>query len=190
MLGADTPIRLRLLEIPQGVRAAEGAALELEDCAFELLESVDVFDDPREAFAGANIGMLIGARLRGAGMERSDLLEANGAIFSEQGKAINDNAADDIKVVVVGNPANTNALIAASYAPDVPMERFTALTRLDHHRALAQLAAATHSRISDIERLAIWGNHSASQYPDVTNATLLDVRLLKCSKTVVRMKSG
>ncbi|QRZ60898.1 malate dehydrogenase [Rothia sp. ZJ932] len=173
MLGADTPVRLRLLEIPpRGVKAAEGAAMELEDCAFELLESVDIFDDPQQAFEGANIGMLIGAHPRTAGMERADLLEANGAIFSQQGAAISKSAADDIKVVVVGNPANTNALIAASHAPDVPSERFTALTRLDHHRALAQLAAATNTRVSDIKKLAIWGNHSASQYPDVFNARI------------------
>lgn len=172
MLGDDTPLRLRLLEIPQGVKAAEGAAMELDDCAFELLESVDVFDDPAQAFEGSNIGMLIGSRPRTAGMERGDLLEANGAIFSVQGKAINDHAAEDIKVVVVGNPANTNALICASHAPDVPADRFTALTRLDHHRAQAQLAHATGSRVGDIEGLAIWGNHSATQYPDVFNATI------------------
>lgn len=172
MLGPDTPVRLRLLEIPQGVKAAEGAAMELDDCAFDLLESVDVFDDPHQAFEGANIGMLIGSRPRTAGMERGDLLEANGAIFSTQGQAINAHAADDIKVVVVGNPANTNALICASHAPDIPAERFTALTRLDHHRALAQLALATGARVSDIEGLAIWGNHSATQYPDVFNATI------------------
>lgn len=172
MLGPDTPVLLRLLEIPQGVKAAEGAAMELDDCAFDLLESVDVFDDPHQAFEGANIGMLIGSRPRTAGMERGDLLEANGAIFSTQGQAINAHAADDIKVVVVGNPANTNALICASHAPDIPAERFTALTRLDHHRALAQLALATGARVSDIEGLAIWGNHSATQYPDVFNATI------------------
>ncbi len=172
MLGPDTPIRLRLLEIPAGLQAAEGVALELTDCAFPLLESIDISDQAETAFEGANLALLIGSRPRTKGMERADLLEANGGIFSTQGRAINEKAADDIKVLVVGNPANTNALIAASHAPDVPSRRFTALTRLDHQRALAQLAAATDSRPQDIEGLAIWGNHSASQYPDLFQARI------------------
>src|SRR5690606_30599793 len=141
LLGADTPVRLRLLEIPQAVRAAEGTALELQDGAFPLLAGVDIFDDPRKAFDGVNIALLVGARPRTKGMERGDLLEANGGIFKPQGEAINAGAADDVKVLVVGNPANTNALIAQQHAPDVPAERFTAMTRLDHNRAKAQLAA-------------------------------------------------
>lgn len=172
MLGPDTPVNLRLLEIPAGVKAAEGVALELTDCAFPLLNSVEMTDQPEVGFEGANIALLIGSRPRTKGMERADLLEANGGIFSVQGRSINDHAADDVKVAVVGNPANTNALIAASHAPDLPLERFTALTRLDHHRALGQLAAATGAAVSDIEGLAIWGNHSASQYPDVFQATV------------------
>ena len=172
MLGADTPVRLRLLEIPQGVKAAQGTAMELDDCAFPLLESIDIFDDPRAGFEGANVALLVGARPRTAGMERGDLLEANGGIFKPQGEAINSAAADDIRVLVVGNPANTNALIAASHAPDVPAERFTAMTRLDHNRALSQLAARTGASVKDIERLTIWGNHSATQYPDVFHATV------------------
>src|SRR5436305_2070640 len=138
--GADTPVRLRLLEIPQAVKATEGTAMELDDCAFPLLTGIDITDDPKTAFDGANIALLVGARPRTKGMERGDLLEANGGIFKPQGKAINDHAADDIKVLVVGNPANTNALIAQAAAPDVPAERFTAMTRLDHNRALTQLA--------------------------------------------------
>lgn len=172
MLGPDTPVRLRLLEIPAGLQAAEGVALELTDCAFPLLESIDISDQAETAFEGANLALLIGSRPRTKGMERADLLEANGGIFSTQGRAINERAADDIKVLVVGNPANTNALIAASHAPDVPSRRFTALTRLDHQRALAQLATATASRPQDIEGLAIWGNHSASQYPDLFQARI------------------
>ncbi|MCP3425560.1 malate dehydrogenase [Rothia sp. AR01] len=172
MLGADRPVRLRLLEIPSSLEAAEGTALELQDGAFPLLESVDVFDDPVRAFDGVQAGLLIGSRPRGPGMERSELLEANGAIFSAQGAAINAGAAEDVRVVVVGNPANTNALIAASHAPDVPLERFTALTRLDHHRAVAQLALATGSPVGSVRRVSIWGNHSASQVPDVDHAEI------------------
>src|SRR5690349_6809187 len=171
MLGADTPVRLHLLEIPQGVRAAEGAALELQDAAFPLLHGVEVFDQPTPAFEGAEIAMLVGARPRTAGMERGDLLAANGGIFGPQGAAINAGAADGIRVVVVGNPANTNALIAAAHAPDVPADRFTALTRLDHNRALAQLAPTVGTPVSDIRDLTIWGNHSATQFPDVAHAT-------------------
>ena len=172
MLGTDTPVRLRLLEIPQGVKAAEGTAMELEDCAFPLLESIDIFDEPRAGFEGANVALLVGARPRTAGMERGDLLEANGGIFKPQGEAINAGAAQDVRVLVVGNPANTNALIAASHAPDIPAERFTAMTRLDHNRALSQLAGRTGASVKDIERLTIWGNHSATQYPDVFHATV------------------
>lgn len=172
MLGEDTPVRLRLLEIPQAVKAAEGTAMELADCAFPLLESVDIFDDARAAFDGVNIALLVGARPRGPGMERGDLLEANGGIFKPQGEAINAGAADDVRVLVVGNPANTNALIAQAHAPDVPAQRFTAMTRLDHNRALSQLAARTGVGVKDIDRVTIWGNHSATQYPDVFHATI------------------
>ncbi|NYH80679.1 malate dehydrogenase [Actinopolyspora biskrensis] len=167
LVGPDTPIKLKLLEIPQAVKAAEGTAMELTDCAFPLLHSIDVTDDTREAFDGTNIGLLVGARPRAKGMERGDLLEANGGIFKPQGEAINANAAEDVRVLVVGNPANTNALIAQSHAPDVPAERFTAMTRLDHNRALAQLAAKLGVGVDEIRRLAIWGNHSATQYPDL-----------------------
>ncbi|MGH3703896.1 MAG: malate dehydrogenase [Agromyces sp.] len=171
MLGPDTPVRLNLLEIPQGVRAAEGAALELQDSAFPLLSHVEVYDDANSAFSGANVALLVGARPRTAGMERGDLLTANGGIFGPQGAAINAGAADDVRVVVVGNPANTNALIASAHAPDVPAERFTALTRLDHNRALGQLAATVDTPVGDIRGVTIWGNHSATQFPDVAHAT-------------------
>ncbi|WP_370414482.1 malate dehydrogenase [Streptomyces fradiae] len=172
LLGADVPVKLRLLEIPQGVKAAEGTAMELDDCAFPLLKGIDIFDDPNKGFEGANIGLLVGARPRGPGMERGDLLAANGGIFKPQGEAIAAHAADDIKVLVVGNPANTNALIAQSAAKGVPAERFTAMTRLDHNRALTQLAQKTGSSVTDIKRLTIWGNHSATQYPDIFNAEI------------------
>ncbi|GAA2515024.1 malate dehydrogenase [Streptomyces gobitricini] len=172
LLGADVPVKLRLLEIPQGLKAAEGTAMELDDCAFPLLRGIEITDDPNVAFDGANVALLVGARPRTKGMERGDLLEANGGIFKPQGKAINDNAADDIKVLVVGNPANTNALIAQAAAPDVPAERFTAMTRLDHNRAISQLAAKTGAAVSDIKRLTIWGNHSATQYPDIFHAEI------------------
>ena len=172
MLGPDTPVRLRLLEVPQAVKAAEGTAMELEDCAFPLLAGVDIFDDAAAAFNGANIGLLVGARPRGAGMERADLLEANGGIFGPQGAAINAGAADDIRVLVVGNPANTNALIASSHAPDVPAERFTAMMRLDHNRALAQLAAKAGVGVGEVRNVTIWGNHSAKQYPDIAHAVV------------------
>ncbi|WP_233265530.1 malate dehydrogenase [Leifsonia sp. AG29] len=172
LLGPDVPVRLKLLEIPQGLRAAEGTALELEDGAFPLLRSIEVTDDGRAAFDGTNIALLVGARPRGPGMERADLLEANGAIFGPQGEAINAGAADDVRVLVVGNPANTNALIAAAHAPDVPAERFTAMTRLDHNRAVAQLARRVEAPVSSVEGVIIWGNHSASQYPDITHATV------------------
>ncbi|MCX5212482.1 malate dehydrogenase [Kitasatospora sp. NBC_00240] len=170
LLGADVPVNLRLLEIPQGLKAAEGVAMELDDCAFPLLRDITITDNAATAFDGANVALLVGARPRTAGMERGDLLSANGGIFGPQGKAINDNAADDIKVLVVGNPANTNALIAQRNAPDVPAERFTAMTRLDHNRAVAQLAKKTGVTVNDVKKLTIWGNHSATQYPDIFHA--------------------
>ncbi|MEU8384452.1 malate dehydrogenase [Streptosporangium sp. NPDC048865] len=170
LLGADVPVTLSLLEIPQAVKAAEGTAMELDDCAFPLLSGIEVTDDPNVAFNGANVALLVGARPRSKGMERGDLLQANGGIFGPQGKAINDNAADDIRVLVVGNPANTNALIAQQHAPDVPAERFTAMTRLDHNRALSQLAAKLGVPVTEIKKMTIWGNHSATQYPDLFHA--------------------
>lgn len=170
LLGPDTPVRLRLLEIPQAVKAAEGTAMELDDCAFPLLQGIDISDDANVAFDGTNVALLVGARPRTKGMERGDLLEANGGIFAPQGKAINDHAADDVRVLVVGNPANTNALIAQSAAPDVPAERFTAMTRLDHNRAVAQLAKKLDVSLTEIRRMTIWGNHSATQYPDLFHA--------------------
>jgi malate dehydrogenase len=170
LLGADVPVKLRLLEITPALPAAEGTAMELNDGAFPLLQSIDISDDPNVAFDGANVALLVGARPRTKGMERGDLLEANGGIFKPQGKAINDHAAADIKVLVVGNPANTNALIAQAAAPDVPAERFTAMTRLDHNRALSQLSAKTGVPVSEIRKLTIWGNHSATQYPDIFHA--------------------
>jgi len=172
LLGADVPVRLRLLEITPALKSAEGTAMELDDCAFPLLTGIDITDDPRAAFDGANVALLVGARPRTAGMERGDLLEANGGIFKPQGEAINAGAADDIRVLVVGNPANTNALIAASHAPDVPKSRFTAMTRLDHNRALAQLATKAGVSVTDIKHLTIWGNHSATQYPDIFHASI------------------
>lgn len=172
LLGEQTPVRLRLLEIPAAVSSLEGVAMELEDGAFPLLSSIDISDDPWVGFDGANVAVLVGSRPRTAGMERADLLAANGPIFTDQGSAINANGADDIKVLVVGNPANTNAFIAMSNAPDVPAERFTALTRLDHNRAIAQVAKKTGAAAADIARVAIWGNHSATQYPDLSHATV------------------
>ncbi|MEU5989081.1 malate dehydrogenase [Spirillospora sp. NPDC047418] len=172
LLGADVPVRLRLLEIPPAVKAAEGTAMELDDCAFPLLSGIDIFDDATKAFDGVNVALLVGARPRTKGMERGDLLEANGGIFKPQGEAINAGAADDVKVLVVGNPANTNALIAQSHAPDVPAERFTAMTRLDHNRALAQLSKKAGVSVADIKKMTIWGNHSATQYPDIFHAEI------------------
>ena len=169
MLGPDTQISLRLLEIPDAIKAAEGTAMELEDCAFPLLRGIDISDNPNEAFDGTNIGLLVGARPRSKGMERADLLEANGGIFKPQGEALNSHAADDIKVLVVGNPANTNCLIAMSHAPDIPSERFTAMMRLDHNRAIAQLASHLERPVTDIKRMTVWGNHSPTQYPDLVN---------------------
>ena len=172
LLGPDQRINLRLLEIPQAVKAAEGTAMELFDSAFPNLGSVDIFDDPEQAFEGANIAFLVGSMPRKAGMERSDLLSANGGIFGPQGEALNAGAADDIKVLVVGNPANTNALIAASHAKDIPASRFTAMTRLDHNRALAQLASKAECHVTDLDKVTVWGNHSSTQYPDITQATV------------------
>jgi malate dehydrogenase len=170
LLGANTPVKLSLLEITPALKAAEGTAMELDDCAFPLLRGIEISDDPNVAFDGTNVALLVGARPRTAGMERGDLLQANGGIFGPQGKAINDHAADDIRVLVVGNPANTNALIAQSAAPDVPAERFTAMTRLDHNRAISQLATKLAAPVSEIKKMTIWGNHSATQYPDLFHA--------------------
>jgi malate dehydrogenase len=170
LLGQDTPVALSLLEIPAAVKAAEGTAMELDDCAFPLLRSIDIHDDPSQAFDGVNIALLVGARPRSKGMERGDLLEANGGIFKPQGQALNEHAASDLKVLVVGNPANTNCLIAQSNAPDIPRERFTAMMRLDHNRAIAQVAKKAGASISDVTNMTIWGNHSATQYPDVFHA--------------------
>src|SRR5829696_6739357 len=170
LLGPDEKIRLRLLEIEPALQAAEGTAMELYDCAFPLLESVDITADPGEAFESANLALLIGARPRQKGMERADLLEANGAIFKPQGEAINAGAADDVRILVVGNPANTNALIAMNNAPDVPRERFTAMTRLDENRAVAMLAQKLEVGVEDVQDLAIWGNHSPTMFPDLFNA--------------------
>ncbi|MFC2778636.1 malate dehydrogenase [Actinomyces sp.] len=172
LLGPDQRVNLRLLEIPPAVKAAEGTAMELFDSAFPTLGSVDIFDDPKAAFEGANIAFLVGSMPRKAGMERADLLSANGGIFGPQGEALNAGAAEDIKVLVVGNPANTNALIAASHAPDIPSSRFTAMTRLDHNRALAQLATKAGCHVTDIDKVTVWGNHSSTQYPDLTQATV------------------
>jgi malate dehydrogenase len=172
LLGPDEKVRLRLLEIEPALKAAEGTAMELVDCAFPLLEAIDITSDPNEAFDGTNVGLLIGARPRTKGMERADLLEANGAIFKPQGQAINGHAADDVKILVVGNPANTNALIAMNNAPDVPNERFTAMTRLDENRAVAQLANKLEVPVTAVENLVVWGNHSPTMFPDLFNATV------------------
>ena len=172
LLGPDQRVNLRLLEIPPAIKAAEGTAMELFDSAFPTLGSVDIFDDAKAAFEGANIAFLVGSMPRKAGMERADLLSANGGIFGPQGEALNAGAAEDIKVLVVGNPANTNALIAASHAPDIPSSRFTAMTRLDHNRALAQLATKAGCHVTDIDKVTVWGNHSSTQYPDLTQATV------------------
>jgi malate dehydrogenase len=170
LLGKDTPVELRLLEITPALKALEGVVMELDDCAFTTLAGVEIGDDANTVFDGVNLALLVGARPRTKGMERADLLEANGAIFTTQGKALNEVAADDIRIGVTGNPANTNALIALSNAPDIPRERFSALTRLDHNRALSQLAAKTGTTVGDITKLTIWGNHSATQYPDIFHA--------------------
>ena len=170
MLGEDQPVILQLLDITPAMDALKGVAMELEDCAFPLLSDIVRTDDPNEAFGDISYALLVGARPRSKGMERKDLLEANGGIFKPQGKALSDNAASDVKILVVGNPANTNALIAMNNAPNIPNERFTAMTRLDHNRAIAQLAAKTGTTVSDITKMTIWGNHSATQYPDLFHA--------------------
>jgi malate dehydrogenase len=170
LLGPEQPVALSLLEIPDAVKAAEGTAMELVDCAFPLLSGIDISDDPKQAFDGVNIALLVGARPRSKGMERSDLLEANGGIFKPQGEALAEHAAPDIHVLVVGNPANTNCLIAQQNAQDIPAERFTAMTRLDHNRAIGQLASKTGAAVRDITNMTIWGNHSATQYPDISHA--------------------
>jgi malate dehydrogenase len=170
MLGPEEKIDLRLLEIPQAVKAAEGTALELQDCAFPLLASVEIFDDPLKAFDGVNVALLVGARPRTKGMERADLLEANGQIFKPQGEALSAGAADDVRILVVGNPANTNALIAMSNAADIPRERFSAMTRLDENRAVAQLAEKLNVGVEDVQDLVVWGNHSPTMFPDLFNA--------------------
>ena len=170
MLGPDEKIELRLLEIPDAVRAAEGTALELEDCAFPLLQSTDIHDDPVQAFDGVDVALLVGARPRTKGMERADLLEANGQIFKPQGEALNAGAADGVRILVVGNPANTNALIAKSNAPDIPGERFTAMTRLDQNRAVGQLADKLGVTVNAVQDLVVWGNHSPTMFPDLFNA--------------------
>ena len=170
LLGADQPVILQLLEITPALDSLKGVAMELEDCAFPLLAGIVQTDDPNEAFGDVNYALLVGSRPRSKGMERKDLLEANGAIFTVQGKALSDNAADDVRILVVGNPANTNALIAMNNAPDIPNGRFTAMTRLDHNRAIAQLAAKTGTTVNDVTRMTIWGNHSATQYPDLFHA--------------------
>src|SRR5438477_7932067 len=170
LLGPDTKVHLNLLEIPDAVKAAEGTALELFDCAFPLLTGVNIYDDAKQAFDGVNVALLIGARPRTKGMERADLLEANGAIFKPQGEALNAGAADDVKILVVGNPANTNALIAQSNARDIPAERFTAMTRLDENRAVAMLAKKLGIGVEDVQDLVVWGNHSPTMFPDLFNA--------------------
>ena len=170
VLGDGQKLELRLLEIPQAAKAAEGTAMELDDCAFPLLAGVDIYDDPAKAFDGAGIAILVGARPRTKGMERADLLEANGGIFKPQGRALNERAASDIRVLVVGNPANTNCLIAQSNAPDIPRERFTSMMRLDHNRAIAQLAKKVGAPVSEVTNVTVWGNHSTTQYPDIAHA--------------------
>jgi malate dehydrogenase len=170
LLGPDTPVQLRLLEITPALKALEGVVMELEDCAFPGLAGVEIGDDAEKIFDGVNLALLVGARPRGPGMERGDLLSANGAIFTAQGQALNKVAADDVRIGVTGNPANTNALIAMTNAPDIPDERFSALTRLDHNRAISQLAAKTGAPVTDIKKMTIWGNHSATQYPDLFHA--------------------
>jgi malate dehydrogenase len=170
LLGPDHPIELRLLEIEPALKTLEGVVMELDDGAFPLLSGVQIGADPNKIFDGVNLALLVGARPRGPGMERGDLLEANGAIFTAQGKALNSVAADDVRIGVTGNPANTNALIALNNAPDIPKERFSALTRLDHNRAISQLAKRTGAKVTDIKKVTIWGNHSATQYPDIFHA--------------------
>jgi malate dehydrogenase len=170
LLGTDQPVELRLLEIPQAMGALEGVAMELVDCAFPLLTGLDLHDSPEDAFDGVNVALLVGSRPRSKGMERAELLEANGNIFTVQGKALASRAADDVKVLVVGNPANTNCLIAMNNAPEIPRERFTSMMRLDHNRAIAQLAAKTAAPVASISNMGVWGNHSPTMYPDLFHA--------------------
>jgi len=172
MLGPEQPVRLQLLEVTPAMKALAGVVMELDDCAFPLVDSIDITDDPNVAFKDTNYALLVGAKPRGPGMERSDLLAANGGIFKVQGKAINDHASRDIKVLVVGNPANTNAWTCMTYAPDINPRQFTAMTRLDHNRAVAQLAQKTGSTVAQVQKLMIWGNHSTTQYPDLSQATV------------------
>jgi malate dehydrogenase len=171
-IAGDRPVELRLLEIEPALKALEGVVMELDDCAFPNLAGIEIGADAEQIFDGVNLALLIGARPRGPGMERGDLLSANGAIFTAQGKALNKVAADDVRIGVTGNPANTNALIALKNAPDIPSERFSALTRLDHNRAISQLAAKTGATVTDIKKMTIWGNHSATQYPDIFHAEI------------------
>jgi len=175
MLGMDQPVHLQLLEVTPAMKALQGVVMELDDCAFPLVSAIDITDDPNVAFKGTDYALLVGAKPRGPGMERSDLLAANGGIFKVQGKAINDNASRNVKVLVVGNPANTNAWTCMHYAPDINPRQFTAMTRLDHNRAVAQLAAKTGSAVTDIRKLMIWGNHSTTQYPDLSQAEVKGV---------------
>ena len=170
LFGPTTPVELRLLEITPALKALEGVVMELDDCAFPTLAGVEIGDDPEKVFDGVNHALLVGARPRGPGMERGDLLEANGGIFAPQGAALNKVAADDVRVTVTGNPANTNALIAMNNAPDIPDEQFSALTRLDHNRAMSQLSSKLSVPVTEIRKMTIWGNHSATQYPDLFHA--------------------
>ncbi|MFN6550815.1 malate dehydrogenase [Mycolicibacterium septicum] len=172
LLGRDVPVKLRLLELPSAVRAAEGVVMELVDSAFDLLVDIEIHDDPVRAFDGVDVALLVGARPRSKGMERADLLAANAAIFADSGKALNSGAANDVRIVVVGNPANTNALVASAHAPDIPAERFTALTRLDHNRAVAALATHAGVHVTDVSRVTVWGNHSPTMYPDIFHAVV------------------
>ncbi len=172
LLGRDTPVQLQLLEIEPALKTLEGVVMELDDCAFPLLAGIEIGHEPTRIFDGANLALLVGARPRTKGMERGDLLSANGAIFTAQGKALNEVAASDVRIGVTGNPANTNALIAMHNAPDIPRDRFSALTRLDHNRAISQLAAKTGAKVTDIKKMTIWGNHSATQYPDIFHAEI------------------
>ena len=172
MLGCNRPVILQLLEIPAAMGALEGVAMELDDCAFSLLAGLEITDNPLIAFDGVNWALLVGSRPRTKGMERKDLLEANGAIFTSQGRSLAEVSADDVRILVIGNPANTNCLIAQRNAPGIPPERFSAMTRLDHNRAVAALARKVKSPVADVRRMTVWGNHSATQYPDVTFATV------------------
>ena len=179
MLGKDQPVRLQLLEIPPAMKALEGVIMELEDCAVPLLDAIEATDDPNTAFDGAQYALLVGSRPRGPGMERKDLLQANGAIFTTQGRALNEHAARDVKVLVVGNPANTNCLIAMRNAPDLDPSQFSAMTRLDHNRALSQLAKKVGAKVADVKRMIIWGNHSSTQVPDLSHATVAGRRAVE-----------